>query len=109
MRHNSRKPHPQAIGAGNQELPIESADPASEQKRRRDTDVVQLVEYGCWFVLGLAPVLYWVNGPAVSTDQLVVRSVLVAMALGAAAALRLVKLGGVGGARRNAVETRENG
>jgi hypothetical protein len=38
------------------------------------------LEFGCWTTLALAPLLYWVNGPAVSTDQLVVRSGLVVLA-----------------------------
>jgi hypothetical protein len=38
------------------------------------------IEFGCWTVLLLAPFLYWVNGPAVSTDQLVVRTTVVIIA-----------------------------
>ena len=44
------------------------------------------IEFGCWTALAITPVLYWVNGPAVSQDQLVVRSLVVLVAL----------LGGVG-------------
>jgi hypothetical protein len=37
-------------------------------------------EFGCWTALLLAPFLYWVNGPAVSTDQSVVRTTVVIIA-----------------------------
>lgn len=52
-------------------------------------EVLGWVELGCWTMVGLAPLLYWVNGPAVSTDQLVVRSGLVGFALGGGLTLRL--------------------
>ena len=51
--------------------------------------VLGWLELGCWTMVVLAPFLYWVNGPAVSTDQLVVRSGLVGFALGGGLALRL--------------------
>lgn len=38
------------------------------------------MEFACWTILALAPFLYWVNGPAVSTDQFVVRTALVILA-----------------------------
>lgn len=66
---------------------------AEEEDATPDTaQILRLAELGCWFALALAPFLYWVNGPAVSTDQLVVRSVVVGIALGAAGAFRLVKM-----------------
>ncbi|HET6880599.1 MAG TPA: hypothetical protein VFI31_10615 [Pirellulales bacterium] len=46
-------------------------------------------EFCCWTTLALAPFLYWVNGPAVSTDQFVVRTALVVVATCGAIALRL--------------------
>jgi hypothetical protein len=39
------------------------------------------IEFSCWTMLVLTPVLYYVNGPAVSPDQLVVRTALVIVAL----------------------------
>ncbi len=39
------------------------------------------IELGCWTMVVLAPVLTWVNGPAVSTDQAVVRGSVFALAL----------------------------
>jgi hypothetical protein len=46
-------------------------------------------EFCCWTTLALAPFLYSVNGPAVSTDQFVVRTGLVVSAAGGAVGLRL--------------------
>ena len=37
------------------------------------------IEFGSWTTLALAPFLYWVNGPAVSEDQFVVRTALVVL------------------------------
>ena len=45
-------------------------------------------EFACWTTLALAPFLYWVNGPAVSHDQFVVRSGLVTIVLVGAVSLR---------------------
>ena len=39
------------------------------------------IELGCWTMVVLAPILTWVNGPAVSTDQAVVRGLVFALAL----------------------------
>ena len=39
------------------------------------------VELGCWTMVVLAPILTWVNGPAVSTDQAVVRASVFILAL----------------------------
>jgi hypothetical protein len=47
------------------------------------------LEFACWTTLALAPFLYWVNGPAVSTDQFVVRIGLVILAACGALGLRL--------------------
>jgi hypothetical protein len=46
------------------------------------------LEFGCWTTLALAPFLYWVNGPAVSQDQLVVRTSLMLIATCGAIGLR---------------------
>jgi len=47
-------------------------------------------EFACWTMLLLAPVLYYVNGPSVSTDQFVVRTALVALSATGAVVLRIV-------------------
>ncbi|HET6880603.1 MAG TPA: hypothetical protein VFI31_10635 [Pirellulales bacterium] len=46
-------------------------------------------EFCCWTTLALAPFQYWANGPAVSTDQFVVRTALVVLAACGAIGLRL--------------------
>lgn len=51
-------------------------------------EVRQWAEFCCWTTLALAPFLYWANGPAVSTDQFVVRTALVVAAEVGAIALR---------------------
>jgi hypothetical protein len=38
------------------------------------------LEFGCWTTLALAPFLYWINGPAVSQDQFVMRIGLIVLA-----------------------------
>lgn len=53
-------------------------------------EVLPWAEFGCWTALVLAPILYYVNGPSVSTDQAVVRSGLVILASVGAVALRFV-------------------
>ncbi len=47
------------------------------------------VELGCWTMVALAPFLYWVNGPAVSPDQFVVRTAVVVLALVGAITIRV--------------------
>jgi len=49
-------------------------------------------ELACWTMVVLAPFLTWVNGPAVSTDQFVVRAIVFGAALTGGIALRGVKL-----------------
>ena len=39
------------------------------------------IELGCWTMVLLAPILTWINGPPVSTDQAVVRTVVFILAL----------------------------
>jgi hypothetical protein len=52
-------------------------------------DLAGWFEFGCWTTLALCPVLYYVNGPAVSHDQFIVRTGLVVMALAGAVPLLL--------------------
>src|SRR4030042_183173 len=49
------------------------------------------LELGCWTMVALAPFLYWVNGPAVSTDQFVVRTTVVMLALVGGIAIRVYR------------------
>lgn len=52
-------------------------------------EVRRWMEFCCWTTLALAPFLYWANGPAVSTDQVIVRTALTVLATCGAIALRL--------------------
>jgi hypothetical protein len=47
------------------------------------------LESGCWVSLGLAPLLYWIDGPAVSHDQFLVRTSVVASSGCVAVGLRV--------------------
>ncbi len=49
------------------------------------------LETACWTVLLLAPLLRWVNGPAVSVDQFVTQIALVCIAAVGAIGLRIRK------------------
>lgn len=51
-------------------------------------DPWSLGELCCWTMVVLAPILTWVNGPSVSTDQFVVRTAVFCLALVGAIALR---------------------
>lgn len=53
-------------------------------------DMFGWLEFGCWVAVALIPFLRWVNGPAVSTDQAMVRTALVVLALGGGIVLRTV-------------------
>jgi len=55
-------------------------------------EVAYWSEFSCWTALVLWPLLYWVNGPAVSTDQFVVRTALVVVSLAGAFTLRTTKI-----------------
>lgn len=54
-------------------------------------EIMRWAELACWTTIALAPILYWVNGPAVSTDQLVVRTAMVALALVGGFVIRVTK------------------
>jgi hypothetical protein len=71
-----------------------NAVPDNESGKPKDdgispAEIRYLIECGCWTTLALAPFLYWVNGPAVSEDQLVVRTALVLLAACGAIGLRI--------------------
>ncbi len=51
-----------------------------------------LAEFCCWTMVVLAPILTWVNGPAVSTDQFVVRTIVFVLALSGAIGLRVTNI-----------------
>lgn len=47
------------------------------------------IEFMCWVVVVLAPLLRWVNGAAVTDDQFVIQVTLFSIALLGATALRI--------------------
>ncbi|MGO8752624.1 MAG: hypothetical protein ACLQNE_42330 [Thermoguttaceae bacterium] len=49
-------------------------------------------EFCCWTMVVLAPILTWVNGPAVSTDQFVVRVAVFVAALAGGSGIRVGKI-----------------
>lgn len=53
-------------------------------------EVLGWSEFACWTALVLAPALYYVNGPSVSTDQAVVRTALVVLSGIGAVVLRWI-------------------
>ena len=53
----------------------------NEEEPLSTREILGWVELSGWTMVALAPFLYWVNGPAVSTDQFVVRTILVTVAV----------------------------
>lgn len=51
-----------------------------------------LAEFVCWTTIVLVPILAWINGPAVSTDQFVVRVSVFVVALLGAVSIRVAKI-----------------
>lgn len=49
----------------------------------------RILEVACWAILALAPVLWLVNGPPVSTDQLVIQFTVLLLAIVGAVGLRV--------------------
>ncbi len=55
-------------------------------------DVAPAIEFVCWTVVVLAPILRLINGAAVTDDQLVIQVALFTMALVGGIGLRLYQL-----------------
>ena len=51
-------------------------------------EVLSHMEFGLWTAVLLIPILYYVNGPSVSNDQGIMRSILVGVAYSGAPAMR---------------------
>jgi len=64
----------------------------SENETRQDAIPLWAVELGCWTMVALAPILTWVNGPAVSTDQAVVRGIVFGVTRTGGIAIRAFRL-----------------
>ncbi len=52
-------------------------------------DIAPAIEFVCWSVVVLAPLLRWINGPAVTDDQFIIQVAFFLLALLGAVALRL--------------------
>jgi hypothetical protein len=63
-----------------------------EARPQEPVDPWFLAEFCCWTMVVLAPILTWVNGPAVSTDQFVVRTAVLALALIGGVGIRVGKI-----------------
>jgi hypothetical protein len=66
----------------------DSENAVQAQGRLTNEEMLGWIEFGCWTMLLLTPALCHINGPAVSPDQLVVRTALVLIAGIVAASLR---------------------
>ncbi len=64
--------------------------PEADEEDLSLDELLPWLEFGCWTALVLAPILYYVNGPSVSSDQAIVRTGLVIVAALGAATLRFV-------------------
>ncbi|MGO8749821.1 MAG: hypothetical protein ACLQNE_28080 [Thermoguttaceae bacterium] len=60
--------------------------------RQQPVELPWPAEFCCWTTVALAPLLTWVNGPAVSADQFVVRTALFCLALAGGIGLRVASL-----------------
>ena len=67
-----------------------SPDAAASKANLTCDETLCWLEFACWTVLLLVPMLCWINGPAVSGDQLVVRTALVVLAAAEAISLRII-------------------
>lgn len=67
---------------------MDAPKPKLDEEELSPAQLRYWLEFACWTTLALAPFLYWVNGPAVSTDQFVVRTGLVTLAACGAIGLR---------------------
>lgn len=55
-------------------------------------EVLGWAEFCCWSALVMTPLIWWLQGPSVSTDQFVVRTALVVISATGGIALRFVAL-----------------
>ena len=89
MRENKeRDPKAWPLPGNHVKIPMETETKSEELST---AEIMCWFELSCWTMVALAPFLYWINGPAVSTDQLVVRTALVTIALIGGLVLRVTK------------------
>ncbi len=66
--------------------------PKNARDSEKPIDPWFLAELACWTAVVLSPFLRWVNGPAVSTDQFVVRIAITSLPLIGGIAIRVAKI-----------------
>lgn len=54
-------------------------------------ELLSHLEFGCWTAIVLIPIIYYVQGPSVSQDQLVMRSIVTATAVIGAPLLTILR------------------
>lgn len=91
-------------------MSISEGEPEIDDPPITWSEVADWAEFFGWTTLVLWPFLYWVNGPAVSDDQFVVRCLLIVVAASCALGVR----GGKMWRKRRSseaarLETQENG
>lgn len=78
------------ITKNNTEHPRNPPDDFDAKQELTTEEICGWMEFACWTTIVLAPLLYYVNGPSVSTDQFVVRTILVVASVLGALILRWV-------------------
>ena len=63
-----------------------------DNSKEEAIDPFFMAEFCCWTMVILAPLLTWVNGPAVSTDQFVIRTAVFSLAVIGATSLRMANI-----------------
>lgn len=87
----SHMPEPnQQAGRSDSSAPrADQEDPLIESPAIQISDIAPALEFCCWVVVALAPLLRWANGAAVTSDQFVIQVTLVAFAAICAIGFRL--------------------
>lgn len=63
-----------------------------QEPEEKPVDPWAMAEFAAWFMVVLAPILTWINGPPVSTDQAVVRTIVFTLALTVGIVLTITRL-----------------
>ncbi|GIW95714.1 MAG: hypothetical protein KatS3mg110_3755 [Pirellulaceae bacterium] len=70
---------------------MEQAHQDTPQNEMSWQDAIGWTEFGCWVALILAPLIFWLQGPSVTFDQAVSRSLIVVVAVGGVIACRAMR------------------
>ncbi|MCA9122726.1 MAG: hypothetical protein H6822_20610 [Planctomycetaceae bacterium] len=69
---------------------MSNADDEAPPNHVKLDELLSWVEFGCWAAIAFFPFLCWLNGPAVSSDQYVMRTILIVVVVLGAFALRFL-------------------